>query len=535
MVKKNGERRKNLKAVKQRRKAQEIRKYKNRLKSDFSNLFGQDAAGFLFYFAGQMKPINKKITSTLKKLDCRSGSKDYKINDIIWTTILMFFLREGSRNQMNNLRKKNNVKKWFKELFDIDFPHMDTCNGILVKINPNDLREIFTIILKYLLQKKLFEKSRYFGRLIVIIDGTGIGSVEADEGDLCPKPEILGQIESSHQLIFSNSKEGNIVSSNNSSDTKKNIKKWATGKTSKNGDRYFTRSLILLNIVGPNGLTITVDWEEINTDDGSSKEDCEQNAAKRLLKRFKDNYKRLKVILVIDGLYTNQTFMQLAEDYNYLYIYTLKDDSLKNLWKEIDYISNQESKGEGYSLLNMGINEENIRLTVPKKNDKSSIIDKNYKWINGLSHKNLSLSWCALSENIQGARGEFYFSIVTNIVATKRNIIDIMTVARSRNLIEDAFNRLKNRGYNLKHKFSRTSDYAAMNYITLMSIADSLFSIIESSDWVQGIYFKDQKDTIISLITEIKSRIRSEFKYDLISNVKEYIPKIVSYTKPTII
>jgi len=174
--------------LKKRRRSQKMRKFRNTLKTTFSRLFGRDSAGALLLVATHIKRLRELLGANFNELDPRSDSKKYELDEIIWTVILMFFLREKSRNNMNTLRKSDFVLSAFKMLFKIRIPHLDTCNVVLEKIDPEKLKLILSIITSYFIQQKLFESTRYFGRVAVSFDGTGIGPVEADDSELQLKP-----------------------------------------------------------------------------------------------------------------------------------------------------------------------------------------------------------------------------------------------------------------------------------------------------------------------------------------------------------
>jgi hypothetical protein len=309
---------------------------------------------------------------------------------------------------------------------------------------------------------------------------------------------------------------------------------WATGKTSENGVRYFGRQLVMLRMVGPNGMSIIVDWEAINTEDGSLKEDCEQNATKRLLARFKQNFKRLQVTLIADGLFANQTFITLAEEYGFKYIFTIKDDSLKNIWKEVEKIRQLEGDASTNPLIYPDYGKAHVQITIPKKGGESDTFFRDYEWINDLQHKSYQLSWCSLEEYIN-EKEKFYFSIITNIPANKDNIFLLMHTARERSLIEDGFNTMKNRGMALEHKYSRKSDTASMNYITLMSIAEILINLVFLSDFVQMTYFRSSKQTIISIVDDLISILKSNLNDNNLDEFEKHIPQKTTYTMPLII
>lgn len=292
--------------------------------------------------------------------------------------------------------------------------------------------------------------------------------------------------------------------------------------------------MILIRITGPNGLSIIVDWEPINTEDGSEKEDCEQNAAKRILERLKGNFKRLQLILVMDGLYTNQTFIKLVEDFGFKYVFTLKNDSLKNTWKEIETIKVGMSDGFSERLIKPEMGVLKDQILIPNKNKSLDTIFRKYEWIDDLSHAGSSFSWCSLKESTDNSE-DFYFSVITNLSPNHTEIKNIMRIARERSVIEDGFNTLKNRGFALKHKYSRTSDFAAMNYVTLMSVADTLSNIVFASDWVQRTYFAvDEKYSVQALLNDLKDKLKT-FRYGQNWEIlKLAIPTKNTYSRPII-
>jgi hypothetical protein len=68
--------------------------------------------------------------------------------------------------------------------------------------------------------------------------------------------------------------------------------------------RYETRNLAKLV-----GVTIENEKEDV------SKQDCETNAAKRLLGRLKKEYPRLQICIQGDALYTTEPMMKLCKEH----------------------------------------------------------------------------------------------------------------------------------------------------------------------------------------------------------------------------
>ena len=467
----------------------------------------------------------------------------------------MFFLRSKSRNNMNEIRNKKNFRAMFFKVFGFNIPHLDTCNNVLERIPPDELRVIQKDIVTYLIKSKFFFSSKIAGTVSFVFDGTGLGTIDIDDDMLVPKDRensldknsLLQEGPINKSIVEDIKKNATIWATGKTSklqegpinksiveDIKKNATIWATGKTSKNGIQFFTRQMVMIRAIGPNESAVVIDWEPINTEDGSLKEDCEQNATKRLLERVRRNFSRLPITIIADGLFANQSFMKLANDLNYTYIFTLKNESLKNLWKEIHRIIKDLSTDKPQQLIKAHYEKLYKEIEVMKKNAPTEKFFREYEWINGLQHQGHELSWCALSEYVNEDQ-KFYFSIITNLSPDKSNIEQILGAARSRATIEDGFNTMKNRDVEIKHRFSRYSDEAAMNYITLASVADTLSHLVFSSDFVQRTYFHSDKSTIKNLIDNVKGSLQGYINCDYMELLRQHIPQKVTYTKPLII
>ncbi len=66
--------------------------------------------------------------------------------------------------------------------------------------------------------------------------------------------------------------------------------------------------------------------EEIRNGDGSVKQDCEINAAKRLIPKLRQDYPQLGIIIVGDGLFSHQPFIRQVLSANMHYILAAKPD-----------------------------------------------------------------------------------------------------------------------------------------------------------------------------------------------------------------
>ena len=158
----------------------------------------------------------------------------------------------------------------------------------------------------------------------------------------------------------------------------------------------------------------------------------------------------------------------------------MKDACLPALQEEID--------------LSLAVNK-NIRSEIRGKNELE------YEWLSELDHEGVRLDWLKCIDS----KDKFVF--VTNLNCCYSNVFEISNSGRLRSEIEDSFNTQKNRGYELEHKYSRTSMQATKNYYLLMQIAHMLAQLYQLSD-----FFKPRlilKTTITHLWKVLKASLYS--------------------------
>lgn len=68
--------------------------------------------------------------------------------------------------------------------------------------------------------------------------------------------------------------------------------------------------------------------------DESTKQDCERKAFYRLARKIKKRFPRLKIAVVLDGLYACGPVIRICRDNNWDYMLVLKEDALKDVWHE---------------------------------------------------------------------------------------------------------------------------------------------------------------------------------------------------------
>jgi hypothetical protein len=96
------------------------------------------------------------------------------------------------------------------------------------------------------------------------------------------------------------------------------------------------------NLVFHNGLTIPLLSEFLSYGEGDPddhKQDCERKAFKRLAERLKEYFKRLPILLLLDGLYPTGPVMEQCRRYHWDYMVVLPQRCLASVWEEVESLS----------------------------------------------------------------------------------------------------------------------------------------------------------------------------------------------------
>lgn len=359
-----------------------------------------------------------KYISSLRKIpDYRKGTK-YELSEIIMGGIVMYLLKEGSRNAFNNDRMDNNFRKNYEALFGMQLPHMDTVDDIFREIRTEEL-EIFKVeMVRELIEKKVLHKWRLQGKYFLIaVDATGVMSFTNKHCDKC------------------------------------------LTKISKNGKQSWFHNVLEAKIVLPNGLAISLASEWIENEESEyDKQDCEIKAFDRLAKKLKKYFPRLPICIVGDGLYPNQRFFRICKENRWEFIVTQKEGNLPSVWEEVKLLLPLERAN---------------KLKVSRINKKEEET-RRYRWINQIDYKGYKLNWVKTTETIKTGEKETIkiFVHLSSLKINENSAAQISFSGRMRWKIEnEGFNEQKNNGYELEHKYSEVSLNASKNYYQCLQIA----------------------------------------------------------------
>jgi len=374
----------------------------------------------------------------------RPGSVKHKHAVLLLYGILMFVQQMGSRREANRAMDRiqfENMKAMFPELETL--PHADTLARFLEVIEVGEIQNCMLELVNHLIRRKKFQRYLVKKNYRIAIDGTQ---------KLCR--DYQWEEECLIRHVGAEKKEQAYV--------------------------YVLESVLVLD----NGMTLPLLSEFLKNGseyDGDSKQDCELKAFARLTKRLKETFPKLKITLLVDGLYACGPVVQMCQKYGWGYMITLKEGSLPDAWHEAIGL--------------MTIAPENSRRVMWGNRHQQ------YVWANGIEYEFedkarkqrqtvvLHVAYCVESWEEKHSRSkktmekkETCYSWISSEPLTDRNIFQRCThMGRYRWQIEDNILAEKHQGYSYEHCYSYTWN-AMEGYHYLMKIARFLNVIAASSE-----------------------------------------------------
>lgn len=341
--------------------------------------------------------------------------------DVLMSGLAVFGLKFPSLLQYDQNRKI--LDQNLLNLFHIKCPPSDTyLRERLDELDPSFIRPTFKKIFAQLQRGKCLEGFEFLdGHYLLSLDGTG----EFSSSEICCP-----------QCCKKEHKDGSFT--------------------------YYHQMLGACLVHPDQSNVIPLCPEIIQNGDGSDKNDCERNAAKRFIENFRREHPHLKVVILGDGIASNAPYIRIMENHKMKYLLGAKPGDHQFLFDAVDvseeaqYYECRDEKGffHQFRFLNdIALNKSNPDVRV-----------------NFLEY---------MQTDPKGK--EALFSWVTNIQITQTNVFALMKGGRSRWKIEnETFNTLKNLGYNFEHNYGHGKKYLSTIFCLLMLLS---FLI----DQVQGI------------------------------------------------
>jgi len=208
--------------------------------------------------------------------------------------------------------------------------------------------------------------------------------------------------------------------------------------------------------------------EQIVNSDGTTKQDCEMNAAKRFVKKLRQDFPQLGLVIGGDALFSKQPIIEEVRSLRMHYVFAAKPTDHKCMFEwladdELHKLEFLDDKGRQhcYEWLNC----------VPLTGDKDSV------FVNFLQCK-------VIGTNKKGDEEIVYRnSWVTDILISKENIETLVRAGRCRWKNEnEVFNVMKNHGYCMERNYGHGDKHLAFNFYLLTLLAFFFHQIFELTD-----------------------------------------------------
>jgi hypothetical protein len=375
------------------------------------------------------KALRKTISQRLQQIqDPRTGAVDYTLHDCFMSGFAMMFFQDPSLLQFQQRLQKRFNRNNLKNFFHIsDIPKDSQLRQVLDDADNGQVYELFADLFRALQRGKHLELFRFSAdRYLLSLDGSAYFSSDTIH---CP---------------------GCLT------------------KTSAKGHVRYEHQILQPVIVCP-GIreVIPLAPEPIANSDGTQKQDCEINAAKRLVGKLRHTHPKLKLIVTGDSLYSKQPFIDTLKTAGMAFILVAKPDDHKILFQEfadqkalqaVSTYSFRDAKGRQHL----------------------------YEWIH-----QIPLNGTKDADNVHffqyslflGAKRTYHNSWVTDIKITKDNVIDLVKAGRARWKVEnECFNTLKNQGYHIEHNFGHGQNHLSMTFFLLNLLAFFVHQILQLTD-----------------------------------------------------
>ncbi len=205
--------------------------------------------------------------------------------------------------------------------------------------------------------------------------------------------------------------------------------------------------------------------EEICNKDGETKQDCEINAAKRLVEKVRQDHPQLGLIFNGDALYSRQPIIERILEKRGHYIFAAKPTDHKFLMKWLE--------------------------AQPKLNEIEFLDEKgkrhHYEWIDNAPlngrEDSMFVNFFRCKIVSSDLKSSYQNSWVTDLPITEENIKTMVRAGRCRWKCEnECFNVLKNHGYCLEHNYGHGEKNLSFNFYLMTLIGFFLHQISELTD-----------------------------------------------------
>jgi len=345
--------------------------------------------------------------------DHRLDETEISFTDALMSAFAMFSLKAPSLLAFDKERAEGNLHT----IYGIERVPCDThMRVILDPVSPKVLRPVFKSVFRQLQRGKALEAMTFLdGHYLLALDGTEYFSSKTIHCASCLR------------------------------------------RVHRNGSITYAHQMLGAAIIHPDQrAVIPLMPEPIDNCDGTNKNDCERNAAKRFVAKLRQDHPHLKFIVTEDSLSSNAPHIETLHTHDLHYILGVKEGDHAYLFQQV-----QAAERAGH-------------VTSYERHDRAVGLVHRFRFVNDLplnaSHPDLRVNFIEYWEI--GATKVQHWTWVTDLRVSKRNVYQLMRGGRARWRIEnETFNTLKNQGYHFEHNYGHGEQHLSVVFAMLMMLA----------------------------------------------------------------
>lgn len=403
----------------------------------------------------KLKVYYQLLPGLVKKLsripDPRNPNKvKHRMTVMMLYGILMFVFQMTSRRKTNQElttpQLLANLQAVFPELTDM--PHQDTLCRLLTEIDVDQMEDLYVDLLRKLIYKKTFQRMLLNKRYLVAIDGTQKYAMDECWDERYLRRRIKG----------------------------------------KDGEYQYYAYVLEAVLVLTNGMVLPLMSEFLENDEEVQaieneekwKQDCERKAFHRLAKRLKQQFPKLSLMLMLDGLYANGPVIEVCRKHRWQFMIVLKEGALRSVWREFEGRLKLDKEQEQSHEQDWQGREQTFRWV----NDIEYTYGPNEKKSQQVHVVRCAESWQEVDQDAQMMTKTGQHVWISSEPLHKQSVHDRCNLAaRKRWLHENNILKEKRQGYQYEHIFSH--DWNAMRgYHYLMHIARMMNEMALHSIWL---------------------------------------------------
>lgn len=352
--------------------------------------------------------------------DKRDDNQSIRMQDALMSGYAVFSLKCPSLLQFNNQRtaREENLRTVYKVK---KAPSDSGLRDILDEVELKEMKGVYPGFVKKLRRAGLLRSYQYInGHVAVSIDGVHHHSSEKIKCGQCSE------------------------------------------YTKSNGQKEYRHSLLSAVIMHPEKRAVLcIANEPIVKQDGHTKNDCEANAAKRLIPGLRRLLAKEKVVVVEDALSANGPHIRKLQKEGFRFIISVKPDGNKYLFGLFERLGEQGKINEHELEEGRYIHQFHYVNGLPLNSDNRDIK------VNFLDYRQVGK---------EGKEKDKHFTWITDFHLNKQSVYKVMRTGRARWKIEnETFNTLKNLGYNFGHNYG----HGQKNLCTVMALLMMLAFLVD--------------------------------------------------------